>query len=295
MVCSAYFVRITGMPASLKHQLPKVAKIHWLWQVTCMLAEQGWVSDWVLGQMEGGPRSWAMGAAGRSGKSEEGQVKSEEEPSESGEEESALAPLIKEAFEQVVRQWEEVAAATMDQNIAQQDWDVALAMVRKHGAEMMALYAQVAELEVRVVGAASGEGAAVQAAEREAVWWWDWALLEALSCWEGVLCWAWEHWLLLDGASAAQALLQDGLVWVLFDLPMELDHGLTQLELLLAEHQHWNTIAPGSWTKVAVNAGESLPLQEDYLALLAAQMEMAMMIEGLEVGEGRAKSDGEAN
>ncbi|KAG6882774.1 hypothetical protein C0993_009205 [Termitomyces sp. T159_Od127] len=89
-----------------------------------------------------------------------------------------------------------------------------------------------------------------------------------------------EHRLLLDGASAAHALLREGVGWMPFNLPAELDIGLAQLDILLAGHWRRNTIAPSLWLDVAVDTGEGLPVREDHLVALATQMETAMLVTG---------------
>ncbi|KAG6899717.1 hypothetical protein C0993_007644 [Termitomyces sp. T159_Od127] len=98
----------------------------------------------------------------------------------------------------------------MDWDRAWWNQDMVLAAVREREAKLVALWAQVAELESRVVRTVPGEGEAVrlaQVAEREAVQQRDWMLVEAASSWEGILWWVWEHRLLLNSVSAAQALL----------------------------------------------------------------------------------------
>ncbi|KAG6897039.1 hypothetical protein C0993_007814 [Termitomyces sp. T159_Od127] len=190
---------------------------------------------------------------------------------------------LQEEYTQAERERNELVAATLDRDWAHWDQDVALVAVQERDVELTVLRAQVVELESRVVRETPGEGQAVgtvRAAEQEAVHQWDWALLEAASSWGGVLRWAQEHRLLLDGASMAHALLQEGVGQMPFNLPAELDIGLAQLDILLAGHQRCNAIAPGSWLDVAVDTGEGLPVREEHLAALATQMEMAMLVTG---------------
>ncbi|KAG6895069.1 hypothetical protein C0993_010210 [Termitomyces sp. T159_Od127] len=194
-----------------------------------------------------------------------------------------LRRRLQEGYAQAERERTELAMATVDRDRARRDWDVTLAAVPERDAELTALRSQVAELELRVVKETPGESQAVFAArtaEREVVRQWDWALLEAASSQGGVLRWAWEHRLLLDGASAAHALLREGVGRMPFNLPAELDIGLAQLDILLAGHRRRNAIAPGSWLDVAVDTGEGLPVREEHLAALATQMEMAMLVMG---------------
>ncbi|KAG6898438.1 hypothetical protein C0993_006866 [Termitomyces sp. T159_Od127] len=207
----------------------------------------------------------------------------------------ALRRQLQEAYAQSRRQRDELATTAMDQDRVRRDWDVALAAVREREVELGALWAQVAELESRVAREVPGEGQAVEAAraaEQESVRRWDWALLEAALSWEGVLCWAWEHRLLLDGASAAHALLREGVGRMPFNLPAELDIGMAQLDILLVGHRRRNAIAPRSWLDVAVDTGEGLPVRGDHLASLAAQMETAMSVTG-PAARGREGNDEE--
>ncbi|KAG6882986.1 hypothetical protein C0993_008383 [Termitomyces sp. T159_Od127] len=153
----------------------------------------------------------------------------------------------------------------MDWDQARQDQDVALAAVWERDAELMALRAQVAELESRVGRETPGEGQAVgvaRMAEQEAVRQQDWALLQAASS-RGGFC---------------------GVGRMPFNLPAELDIGLAQLDILLAGHRWRNAIAPGSWLDVAIDMGEGLPVREEHLASLATQMEMAMLVMGPAAG-----------
>ncbi|KAG6867763.1 hypothetical protein C0993_011452 [Termitomyces sp. T159_Od127] len=89
----------------------------------------------------------------------------------------------------------------------------------------------------------------------------------------------------------AQALLREGVGRMPFDLPAELDIDLAQLDILLAGHRQHNAIAPGMWLDVAVDRGERLLVRGDHLALLAAQMKMAMLVTGLAAGSREAESD----
>ncbi|KAG6864670.1 hypothetical protein C0993_008666 [Termitomyces sp. T159_Od127] len=200
-----------------------------------------------------------------------------------------LRRCLQEGYAQSEKERSELAAVTMDQDWARRDRDVALVAVREWDAELTVLRVQVAELESRVARETPGEGqamGAVQVAEQKAICWQDWALLEAASSREGfcISGWAWEHRLLLDGASAAHTLLWEGVGQMPFNLPAELDIGLAQLDILLAGHQRRNAIAPGSWLNMAINMGEGLPVWEEHLASLVTQMETAMLVTGPAAG-----------
>ncbi|KAG5730089.1 hypothetical protein E4T56_gene1852 [Termitomyces sp. T112] len=77
----------------------------------------------------------------------------------------------------------------------------------------------------------------------------DWLANKAASGHVGILCWMREHWVLLDGASAVFASIQDRLA----QMPV---------------------VAPGSWWEVAADAGEALPGLVEVLAVVQAQMEI---------------------
>ncbi|KAG5349234.1 hypothetical protein C0989_005089, partial [Termitomyces sp. Mn162] len=86
----------------------------------------------------------------------------------------------------------------------------------------------------------------------------DWLANAATSGHTGILRWVREHWVLLDGASAAFTLIQDGLAQGSMVRPPELQQGMARLVRLLAEHWRRNAVAPGSWWEVVADAGEAL-------------------------------------
>ncbi|KAG5349228.1 hypothetical protein C0989_005170 [Termitomyces sp. Mn162] len=114
----------------------------------------------------------------------------------------------------------------------------------------------------------------------------DWLANEAASGRMGILCWVREHRVLLDGASAAFASIQDGLTQGSTVQPLELQQGMARLERLLAGHWWRNAVAPGSWWEVAADAGEALPGLAEILAVVRAQMEVDLGV-GLPGGPGR--------
>ncbi|KAG5719765.1 hypothetical protein E4T56_gene18547 [Termitomyces sp. T112] len=107
----------------------------------------------------------------------------------------------------------------------------------------------------------------------------DWLANEAASGRAGVLCWVQEHQVLLDGASAAFALIQDGLAQMPVGQPPELQQGMVRVGRLLAGHQWHNAVAPGSWWEVAADMREALPGLVEVLAVVRAQMEIDMGVE----------------
>ncbi|KAG5330993.1 hypothetical protein C0989_009334 [Termitomyces sp. Mn162] len=123
-------------------------------------------------------------------------------------------------------------------------------------------------------GSSAGEvwAAAERARRRE-----EWLANEVASGRRGVLHWAWEHRILLDGALAALGSIHDGLVRMPGDLPPELGQGVTQMGHLLAGHRRRATADPGAWWEIATDVGEPLPGQPEVLAAVVAQLEVFMV------------------
>ncbi|KAG5348621.1 hypothetical protein C0989_009439 [Termitomyces sp. Mn162] len=123
-------------------------------------------------------------------------------------------------------------------------------------------------------GSSAGEvrAAAERARRRE-----EWLANEVASGRRGVLYWAQEHCILLNGASAVLGSIHDGLVRMPRDLPPELGQGVTQMGRLLAGHRRRATADPGAWWKIATDVGELLPGQPEVLAAVVAQLEVFMV------------------
>ncbi|KAG5715196.1 hypothetical protein E4T56_gene3074 [Termitomyces sp. T112] len=102
----------------------------------------------------------------------------------------------------------------------------------------------------------------------------DWLANEATLGRVGILCWVWEHQVLLDGASAAFASIQDGLAQMPVGQPLELQQGMARVGRLLAGHQQCNAVALGLWWEVAADTEEALPGLAEVLAVVQAQMEI---------------------
>ncbi|KNZ79063.1 hypothetical protein J132_04763 [Termitomyces sp. J132] len=126
------------------------------------------------------------------------------------------------------------------------------------------------------------EGQSLEAARRRE----DWLANKAALGHVGILRWVREHWVLLNGASTAFALIQDGLTQGSAAQPLELQQGMARLERLLAGHQQRNAVAPGLWWEVAADVGEALPGLAEVLAVVWAQMEVDLGV-GLPGGPGR--------
>ncbi|KAG5724660.1 hypothetical protein E4T56_gene3714 [Termitomyces sp. T112] len=137
------------------------------------------------------------------------------------------------------------------------------------------------------LGSSTGEvqAAAERAWQRE-----EWLANEAASGQQGVLHWAREHRILLDGASAVLGSIHDGLARMPRDLPQELGQGVTQMGRLLAGHRRRVMADPRAWWEIAMDMGEPLPGQPKVLAAVVAQLEVFMV--GRAVGLG-SEEEGE--
>ncbi|KAG5732283.1 hypothetical protein E4T56_gene11365 [Termitomyces sp. T112] len=150
--------------------------------------------------------------------------------------------------------------------------------------EVRGLWERLTQVEGQPTGEAEGDALWVEleAARRRE----DWLANEATSGHAGILRWVWEHRVLLDGASAAFASIQDGLMQGSTVQPPELQQGMARLERLLAGHQRRNVVALGLWWEVAADVGEALLGLAEILAVVQAQMEVDLGV-GLPVGPGR--------
>ncbi|KAG5334583.1 hypothetical protein C0989_003334 [Termitomyces sp. Mn162] len=108
----------------------------------------------------------------------------------------------------------------------------------------------------------------------------DWLANEAASGRAGILdkCWVQEHQVLLDSASAAFALIQDGLAQMPVGQPPELQQEMARVGRLLVGHQWHNAVAPELWWKVAADMGQALPGLVEVLAVVWAQMEIDLWV-----------------
>ncbi|KAG5723571.1 hypothetical protein E4T56_gene18121 [Termitomyces sp. T112] len=104
--------------------------------------------------------------------------------------------------------------------------------------------AEVAEVATQQAGGSGvretqqGSSAGEVRAVAERVWWQEeWLANKAASGRRGVLYWAREHRILLDGASAVLGSIHDGLARMPKDLPLELGQGVMQMGRLLAGHR----------------------------------------------------------
>ncbi|KAG5735700.1 hypothetical protein E4T56_gene12159, partial [Termitomyces sp. T112] len=182
-------------------------------------------------------------------------------------------------------------AARTEKEVMEQERNTSVRMATEQALEVQGLRERLAQVEGQPAGEAEGRGrvlegdelwAELEAARRRE----DWLANEAASGRAGILCWVREHRVLLDGASAAFALIQDGLTQGSAVQPPELQQGMARLERLLAGHRRRNAVAPGLWWEVAADAGKALLGLVEILAVVRAQMEVDLGV-GLPGGPGR--------
>ncbi|KAG5735419.1 hypothetical protein E4T56_gene12786 [Termitomyces sp. T112] len=209
----------------------------------------------------------------------------------------SLERLLVAREEEIQGVWEERDGARQEldgvwreRDLAQKDKDVAV------GTAMERLSC-LQELEVRTVHLQAQAEVATQQAGGSGVWetqqgssagevwaaaeraqrWEEWLANEAASGQQGVLYWAREHHILLDGASAALGFIHDGLARMLGDLLPELGQGVMQMGHLLAGHWRRATADPGAWWEMATDVGEPLSGQPKVLVAVVAQLEVFMV------------------
>ncbi|KAG5348895.1 hypothetical protein C0989_007365, partial [Termitomyces sp. Mn162] len=187
---------------------------------------------------------------------------------------------VQEVREERDRARWELAGVRRERDLAQKDKDIAMGTAAER-------LSRLQELEVRTVHlqawAETAEGAMQQAGGSGAqetqqgsstgeVW-----VVGGILGRRGVLHWAREHRILLDGASAALGSIHDGLSRMPGDLPLELGQGVMQMGHLLAGHWWRVTADPGAWWEMAMDVGELLPRQPEVLATVVVQLEVFMV------------------
>ncbi|KNZ80454.1 hypothetical protein J132_05574 [Termitomyces sp. J132] len=140
----------------------------------------------------------------------------------------------------------------MEKEAMERERNTSVRMVTEQVLEVQGLQEHLTQMKGQPMGEAEGQGRVPKGdalwAELEVVRWReDWLANKATSGRAGILCWVWEHWVLLDGASTAFASIQDGLMQGSAVQPPELQQGIARLERLLAGHWRRNVVAPGSW------------------------------------------------
>ncbi|KAG5719026.1 hypothetical protein E4T56_gene20412 [Termitomyces sp. T112] len=213
---------------------------------------------------------------------------------------------IQGVWEERDRARQELDGVQREQDLAQKDKDVAVRTAVERLSCLQELEVQTVHLQVQVEAAevatqqAGGSGVQetqqgsrageVQAAAERARGQEEWLANEAALGWQGVLYWAREHCILLNGALAVLGSIHDGLARMPGDLPLKLSQGVMQMGRLLAGHWRRATADPRAWWEMATDMGELLPEQPKVLAAVVAQLEVFMV--GRVVGLG-SEEEGE--
>ncbi|KAG5329710.1 hypothetical protein C0989_009339 [Termitomyces sp. Mn162] len=187
--------------------------------------------------------------------------------------------------------------AQMEKEAMERERNTSVRVATEQALEVRGLRECLTQMEGQSTGEAEGQGRVLEgdalwaeleaARQRE-----DWLANEAALGHMGILFhflglrWVREHRVLLDGASAAFASIQDGLTQGSMVQPLELQQGMVQLERLLAGHWRCNAVAPGLWWEVVADTGEALPGLVEVLVVVRAQIEVNLGI-GLPGGPGR--------
>ncbi|KAG5719763.1 hypothetical protein E4T56_gene18538 [Termitomyces sp. T112] len=184
----------------------------------------------------------------------------------------------------------ELDEARKEQDLACRDKDIAVGTAMEQLSQLQELRACMRPLEMRaqVAGQQSERSemwgtqrgpsvevtqATAERARRQEEWL---ANKAALGQW-GVLHWAREHHILLDGASVALRSIHNGLVRMPRDLLPELGQGVTQMGRLLVGHRRRAMADPRAWWEVAVDMAEPLPGHSEVLAMVVAQLEVDLV------------------
>ncbi|KAG5734539.1 hypothetical protein E4T56_gene4306 [Termitomyces sp. T112] len=203
----------------------------------------------------------------------------------------ALTTLLEVREGELQQVREDHDMARTEKEVMERERNTSVRVAMERALEVRGLREHLMQMEGQPAGEAEGRGRApegdalwveLEAARRRE----DWSANEAALGHAGILCWVREHRVLLDGASAVFASIQDGLTQGSAVQPLELQQGMVRLERLLAGHWRRNAVAPGLWWEVAADAGEALPGLAEILAVVRAQMEVDLGV-GLPVGPGR--------
>ncbi|KAG5348851.1 hypothetical protein C0989_007739, partial [Termitomyces sp. Mn162] len=126
---------------------------------------------------------------------------------------------------------EDCDVAQMEKEAMEWERNTSVRMVTEQALEVRGLQEHLTQMEGQSTGEVEGRG---QVPEGDALWAEleaarqreDWLANEAASGRMGILRWVWEHQVLLDGASAAFASIQDGLMQGSTVQPLELQQGM---------------------------------------------------------------------
>ncbi|KAG5721966.1 hypothetical protein E4T56_gene18483 [Termitomyces sp. T112] len=205
----------------------------------------------------------------------------------------SLEWLLVACEEEVQEVQEERDGAQWELDRVWREWDLKLEVrtvhlqVRVEAAEVVMQQAGGSGAWENQQGSSAGEvRAAVERARQQE----EWLANKVASGRRGVLYWAREHCILLNGALAALESIHDGLVRMPRDLLPELGQEVMQMGHLLAGHRWRATADPRAWWEMVTDMGELLPGQPEVLAMVVAQLEVFMV--GRVAGLGLEEEEG---
>ncbi|KAG5722532.1 hypothetical protein E4T56_gene2918 [Termitomyces sp. T112] len=285
------------------------------WRAVCITAEQGWDRGWVAAQLEEGQKGRVSGRGSRAGEGErvsapvmkvgpprggapstqeKGKRRASPSPEAGPSKRARGEQLVAEAYlqhwveglerllvaheEEIqgVREERDGAQRELDRvrrewDLARKDKDIAVGTATERLSRLQELEVWTVHLQAWVEAAEVATQQAGGSGQEE------WLANEVASGRQGVLYWAREHCILLDGALAALGSIHDGLARMPRDLLLELGQGVMQMGHLLAGHWQRATADPGAWWEMATDVGEPLPGQPEVLAAVVAQLEVFMV------------------
>ncbi|KAG5333599.1 hypothetical protein C0989_005251 [Termitomyces sp. Mn162] len=147
---------------------------------------------------------------------------------------------------------EDQDAAWAEKEVLERAWNTSVQVLLEQAPEIWGLWEHPTQWEVQPTEEAEEwemalEGGLLWAELEVARWRENWLANEAASGRAGILCWVWEHQVLLDGASVAFVSIQDMLAQMPMSQPPELQQGMARVGKLLAEHWRCNAVALGLW------------------------------------------------
>ncbi|KAG5724671.1 hypothetical protein E4T56_gene3726 [Termitomyces sp. T112] len=139
------------------------------------------------------------------------------------------------------RAWEDQDTAWVEKEALERAWNTSVQVAPERVPGVWGLWEHLMQWEVQPTEEAeeremAPEGGLLWAELEAARQREDWLANEAASGCTGILCWVWEHRVLLDGAFAAFASTQDRLAQMPVGQPLELQQGMARVGRLLAGH-----------------------------------------------------------